>query len=512
MDEDRIGLVLAKTSELRSKIINCIHKTSNAEKEGKESESKESEASPDAENREDDNEEEAECLFSIKDALESLEGQLSSLQALQQQQWYEKESALAEIEYSQKKLLKELKEYKGKDFEVIHEAIAFASETEDNNDLLLPPYPSRPSNSVVSDNGYLSSFPSTHKFAQNGGIIGGLKDIHGVSKNLLESERNQTQSGPAGAFKRVKVLIGAAAKTALTVVGVITILSLAGFEPRLRKRDNQFKILDLLKLQRNEEKGTTIECPPGKVPVIESGEIRCVVKERVEIPFESVVATPDVSYGSSAGPYSHCSIIIAKDISRLGFAYHQSASLSWLRRDASECCLVLKTPGIPRGMGKSGRLEVKAFTEEQEALVTKSWNVMKKNAAELGLKFFLRIFEIAPSAKKLFTFLKDSDVPLEQNPKLKPHAITVFVLTCESAVQLRKAGKVTVKDSTLKDLGATHFKYGVVDEHFEVTKYALLETIKEAVPEMWSPEMKRAWADAYDQLAAAIKTEMKPPS
>lgn len=41
--------------------------------------------------------------------------------------------------------------------------------------------------------------------------------------------------------------------------------------------------------------------------------------------------------------------------------------------------------------------------------------------------------------------------------------------TCESAVQLRKAGKVTVKDSTLKDLGATHFKYGVVDEHFEVT-------------------------------------------
>jgi len=33
---------------------------------------------------------------------------------------------------------------------------------------------------------------------------------------------------------------------------------------------------------------------------------------------------------------------------------------------------------------------VKAFTEEQEALVVKSWNAMKKNAPELGLKFFLR--------------------------------------------------------------------------------------------------------------------------
>lgn len=45
-----------------------------------------------------------------------------------------------------------------------------------------------------------------------------------------------------------------------------------------------------------------------------------------------------------------------------------------------------------------------------------------------------------------------------------------------------------------------------------MTKYALLETIKEAIPEMWSPEMKMAWGEAYDQLAAAIKAEMRQPS
>ncbi|XP_019169478.1 PREDICTED: non-symbiotic hemoglobin 1 [Ipomoea nil] len=153
-----------------------------------------------------------------------------------------------------------------------------------------------------------------------------------------------------------------------------------------------------------------------------------------------------------------------------------------------------------------------SFTEEQEALVVKSWESMKKDAGEWGLKFFLRIFEIAPSAKKLFPFLRDDDsgTPLRQNAKLKTHAKSVFVMTCEAAVQLRKAGKVVVRESSLKRLGATHFKYGVVDEHFEVTKYALLETMKEAVPEMWSVEMKDAWGVAYDQLVAAIKTEMKP--
>ncbi|KAG8364302.1 hypothetical protein BUALT_Bualt19G0114400 [Buddleja alternifolia] len=281
MDEDRIGLVLAKTSELRSKIVNYIHKASNMENEGKQKES---------ESNDEESEEESESLVNIRYALESLENQLSSLQALQQQQWYEKESALAEIEYSQKKLIKELKEYKGKDLEVIHEAIAFAGETEDNNDLLLPPYPSRPSHPIVSDNGYLHSFPSTQKFSQNGFKIGG-------SKNIQESERNERQSGSWGPFKRVKVLLGNAAKTVVTIVGVITMLSLAGFEPRLRKRDNQLKLFDLLKLKTNDEKGNMIECPPGKVPLVENGEMRCVVKERVETPFEPVIATPDVNYG-----------------------------------------------------------------------------------------------------------------------------------------------------------------------------------------------------------------------
>ena len=39
-----------------------------------------------------------------------------------------------------------------------------------------------------------------------------------------------------------------------------------------------------------------------------------------------------------------------------------------------------------------GGFRVRAFSEEQEALVVKSWNAMKKDAGELGLKFFLRLF------------------------------------------------------------------------------------------------------------------------
>jgi hemoglobin-like flavoprotein len=44
--------------------------------------------------------------------------------------------------------------------------------------------------------------------------------------------------------------------------------------------------------------------------------------------------------------------------------------------------------------------------------------------------------------------------------------------------------------------------------YLQIMKHALLETIKEGVPYMWSEELKDAWSEAYDHLVAAIKAEM----
>ncbi|KNA15929.1 hypothetical protein SOVF_093930 [Spinacia oleracea] len=149
------------------------------------------------------------------------------------------------------------------------------------------------------------------------------------------------------------------------------------------------------------------------------------------------------------------------------------------------------------------------FTEKDEALVKESWEIMKQNIPEYSLRFFTIILEIAPAAKNMFSFLRDSDEIPHNNPKLKAHAVKVFKMTCESAIQLREKGEVVVGETTLKYLGAIHLKNGVIDLHFEVVKQALLRTIEEATAEKWSEELKCAWGVAYDQLAAAIKAEMK---
>ncbi|XP_076923070.1 plastid division protein PDV2-like [Bidens hawaiensis] len=261
MDEDGIALVLARASELRSKLTNCIQNASSTPDDGEEEE-----------------EEEADGLLNIRDSLEVLEAQLTSLQALQQQQWYEKEASLAEIDYSRKKLLQKLKAYKGDDLEVICEATAFASSAVEmeSNDLLLPPYPTRPT---------ASHFPITNKITQNDSSNG-------------EPNGTVHQPTPKSPLKRLTQIIGSAAKTVITVVGFIAVLHLSGFEPKLDKRGSVSQVLGVTQDNGNEEKTEkAIVCPPGKILVVENGVTRCLVKERVEIPFKSVATNPDVNYG-----------------------------------------------------------------------------------------------------------------------------------------------------------------------------------------------------------------------
>ncbi|KDP46208.1 hypothetical protein JCGZ_10048 [Jatropha curcas] len=318
MEEEGVEVVLARAIELRLKISNCIQKAStktnnsningnsisfkeNKEKEGFEEGvigKGENEKNPNSQsitggslNEAEEEDEEAERLLLIRDALESLEHQLSNLQDLQQQQRYEREVALSEIEHSRKMLLDKLKEYKGEDLEVIQEASAFAGETvEHNNDLLLPPYPSRLPQSLVVDNRHALHFPSTRKFVRNGIISGEAK------KNLNGLGSNQAQDMPKNSSKGLGHVIGAAAKTVITLIGVISVLSLSGFGPSLGKKNTPFKILGFFQQPATEEK-RSMRCPPGRVLVVEDGEARCIVKERVAIPFESVVTKPDLSYG-----------------------------------------------------------------------------------------------------------------------------------------------------------------------------------------------------------------------
>lgn len=208
-------------------------------------------------------------------------------QALQQQQQYEREAAIADIEYNRKTLLKKLSEYNGEHLDVIQEAEAFASmKVEPDNELLLPPYQTHSPHSLVLDKSYLSRVPYSSKLAQNG-----LNGDNELKQSQAQSKSNKLWGG-------LRFLVHSTTKTMLTLVGVISLLSLAGFEPKLKKKGTNLNVLSLFQQPDGaKEGGLVARCPPGKVAVMEDGEFRCIVKERVEIPFDCVADNPNVSYG-----------------------------------------------------------------------------------------------------------------------------------------------------------------------------------------------------------------------
>ncbi|KAG0579634.1 hypothetical protein M758_4G111400 [Ceratodon purpureus] len=150
----------------------------------------------------------------------------------------------------------------------------------------------------------------------------------------------------------------------------------------------------------------------------------------------------------------------------------------------------------------------KVYSKESVQLVKQSWAILSKDAQANAVAFFKNVFEIAPAAKGFFYFMQDTSVPFEQNPKLKSHALQVFRLTGDAAAQLGDKGAYEILESRLHKLAAKHLSKGVQDAHFEVVKEALLQTIEEGLPELWSPALKSAWADAYDALATILKNEM----
>ncbi|KAH7664969.1 hypothetical protein IHE45_13G001100 [Dioscorea alata] len=262
MEAEEIGRVLGRSSELRSKFNECIRSRKGGE-------------------------EEDESIIGIRDAFELLDQQLNALQALRQQQIYERETALAQIDSSCLALLNKLKEYRGEEeLELIHEVSIFAGGIfEHHDDLLLPPCPRHLPDSML-DGIYASHLLCRSKLLQTGLAVGHTDD----TKNSID-ESEKRQSNGIG-------IVGFVTRSVIAIVGLVSILNLAGFKPchniweRTVKALQQFKFSAAVQWRR-----ISMKCPPGKVLVIEDGKPRCMVKERVEIPFEVDLKTPNVTYG-----------------------------------------------------------------------------------------------------------------------------------------------------------------------------------------------------------------------
>jgi hemoglobin-like flavoprotein len=137
----------------------------------------------------------------------------------------------------------------------------------------------------------------------------------------------------------------------------------------------------------------------------------------------------------------------------------------------------------------------------QMRLVQESWAVVERDVDAHGVKFFMRIFEIAPGALQLFSFRNVANVG--SSPELRAHAGTVMRTVGQAVAGLSDVQSLI---PVLRSLGAAHAKYGVQPEHFPIVGQALLWTLEQGLGKLWTPEVRDAWARTY----ATVQSVMEP--
>ena len=130
------------------------------------------------------------------------------------------------------------------------------------------------------------------------------------------------------------------------------------------------------------------------------------------------------------------------------------------------------------------------MTPREVELLQQSWRSVLPvgdTAAEL---FYGKLFSLDPRVRLLFK----NDMR-DQGRNLTA-MISVAVGGLSSPERIERA---------VQQLGRRHAAYGVKDEHYRIVGAALLWALEKALGEAFTPEVKAAWANAYEHLANAMK-------
>ena len=132
-----------------------------------------------------------------------------------------------------------------------------------------------------------------------------------------------------------------------------------------------------------------------------------------------------------------------------------------------------------------------SMTPDQILLVRSSWSMLADRADVLSLRFYAHLFAIDQSAARLFTGVD----MVEQRKKLV-QTLTVVVRALDDVDSLLPA---------VAALGKRHARYGVEHHHFESVGEALLQAFADTLGDVFTPQLRVAWAEAYALLASVMR-------
>ena len=133
-------------------------------------------------------------------------------------------------------------------------------------------------------------------------------------------------------------------------------------------------------------------------------------------------------------------------------------------------------------------------------LIQTSWKSVEEIAEPAAKLFYKRLFDIDPSAERLF---RQTDMTMQR----------LRLIDALSRV-VSMADRLDVIKPALEDLGRRHAAYGVRDRHYESVGRALIWTLEQGLGDQFTKEVRAAWTIAYALISGtmrqAAEDSMKP--
>ncbi|MEH2096593.1 pentapeptide repeat-containing protein [Nostoc sp.] len=123
-------------------------------------------------------------------------------------------------------------------------------------------------------------------------------------------------------------------------------------------------------------------------------------------------------------------------------------------------------------------------------VLEQSFEKVKPRADEFAASFYDNLFQAHPEMKPLFT---KTDMKNQEKKLLSSLVLVVENLRNPEALE-----------PVLKALGARHVGYGAIPKYYGPVGEALLLTFEQYLVENWTPEVKKAWLDAFRAITGLM--------
>ena len=130
------------------------------------------------------------------------------------------------------------------------------------------------------------------------------------------------------------------------------------------------------------------------------------------------------------------------------------------------------------------------LNQRQIELLEETFSKLVDKGERMVEKFYVELFSRYPDVKPMF----DGVDQKEQEKKL----LSALALVINN---LRKPEAL---GPALTNLGKNHQKYGAVAEHYPAVAQILLDVMSEFAGDLWTDEVKQAWTNALNTVAAAM--------